>query len=67
MGNFYTKIKVLKVVTDVGFRGLFFSDESQRNVLPMFYPKSENLRKLFTLKGFHFLIVGPPGIEPGTY
>ncbi len=33
-------------------------------VLPMFYQATQNLRKLFTIKGFRFVSVIPIGLAP---
>lgn len=65
MKKHITLFNPLKAATVAGFRGITIG-QSFSNVLPMCYPKGKNLRKLFNCKGFQFIKVVPPGIEPGS-
>ena len=63
----YFKIFIeLPVPTGADFNEISSTKRCYVNVLPMCYPKSKNPRKLFTCKGFKFISVVPPGIEPGS-
>ena len=59
----FSKVKALNPSTDEAFRGMQSYQMSRKNVLPMFYLKSKNPRKLFTYKGFRFLTAVRTGLN----
>ena len=60
--NFLYKYNALNASIHAGFSGM----PSTQNVLPMFYPRNENPRKLNVCKGFKGVKVIPLGFEPRT-
>ncbi len=64
--HFSEKSKALNVATNAGFRGMQ-SNVKYPNVLPMFYLKNENPRKLHACKGFKGTLVIPEGFKPPTF
>ena len=62
MSNYQLKYKVLKPAPDAGFNAMYPGKTPAQNVLPMFYPKNKNPRKLLICKGFRYITVGPPGL-----
>ena len=53
-------LSLLKPASTAGF----IVSNHGKNVLPKFCQATQNLRKLFTIKGFRFVSVIPIGFEP---
>lgn len=66
MFNFPHTFKAIQAPVYKGFGWVCSGKTYFRNVLPMFYQKLKNPRKLFVCKGFHFIKVGLLGLEPRT-
>ena len=56
----------LKKMTAIKINHLLGITAKVRNVLPMFYLKNQNPRKLFICKGLRFMVAVGTGLEPAT-